>query len=68
MADIVSGQRVGGFIVFQDEDGLRHAVRCGAILALSDADEVGTATAMQMSGNRVVIVRVGFDDVLGWFG
>ena len=59
MADIVSGQRVGGFIVFQDEDGLRHAVRCGAILASS---------AMQMSGNRVVIVRVGFDDVLGWFG
>jgi hypothetical protein len=67
MADIVAALRVGGFVIFRDEDGLRHAVRSAAILALSDADEAGTSTAMQMTGNRVVVIQTSFDEVLEWF-
>ena len=55
VADLVDGGRVGAFIVFVDEDGLRHAVRCqGAVLALSDADGAGSDTILQLTGNRVV--------------
>jgi hypothetical protein len=67
MAEVTTGQRVGGFVVFRDEDGLRHAVRQGAILAISDADETGSITAVQLTGNRTAVVRQGFDQVLGWF-
>ncbi len=67
MAEILSGGRVGGYIVIKDEDGLRHAVRPGAVLALSDSDETGESTVMTMPGNRVVMIRRGLDEVLNWF-
>ena len=50
MADLVAGERVGAFVVFIDEDGLRHAVRCQAVLALSDADGAGSDTILQLTG------------------
>lgn len=68
MADIVSGGRVGGFVVFTDGDGLRHAVRPGAVLTLSDGDDMGEITMMQMPGNRAVLIRRRLDEVLEWFG
>ncbi len=67
MSDIVSGERMGGFVVLTDEDGLRHAVKSGAVLALSDADGTGRDTVMQLAGNRVVTIRQPIEDVLAWF-
>lgn len=67
MADVVTGERIGGFVVLTDEDGLRHAVRSGAVLALSDADGTGSDTIMQLPGNRVVTIRCPISEVLDWF-
>ena len=67
MSDLVTGQRVGGFILFKDDDGLRHAVRASGILALSDGDHHGDLTIMQMSGNRAVVIRRPLEEVLSWF-
>ena len=67
MADLVTGERVGAFVVFIDEDGLRHAVRCQAVLAPSDADALAGDTMLQLSGNRTVTVRCPLGEVLGWF-
>ncbi len=67
MVDIISGQRVGGFLVLRDDEGLRHAVKAGAVLALSDADDAGDATVMHLTGGRVVVVRRSIDEVLAWF-
>jgi hypothetical protein len=39
IVDIIQGQRRGGFVVFTDQDRLRHAVRLGAVLCLSDTDD-----------------------------
>ena len=66
MVDMVAGERIGGFVVLVDEDGLRHAVRCHAVLALSDADGTGSDTVLQMSGNRVVTIRRPLSEVLTW--
>jgi hypothetical protein len=68
MADLVSGGRAGPYVIFVDEDGLRHAVRPAAVLALSDGDDLRGLTVMQMTGGRTVLVRRGLDEVLGWFG
>ena len=67
MAEMVAGERVGGFVVLTDEDGLCHAVRCHAVMALSDADGTGSDTVLQLSGNRVVTVRRPMREVLEWF-
>ncbi len=67
MADLVTGERVGAFVLFVDEDGLRHAVRCQAVLALSDADSAGTDTILQLSGSRAVRLRRPIHEVLEWF-
>ncbi len=67
MAETCLG-RMGAFVVFRDEDGLRHAVKLGAVLAVSDADDTGSMTAITMSANRVAVVREGFEQVLAWFG
>jgi hypothetical protein len=58
---------VGGFVLFRDEDGLHHAVRCGAVMALSDGDATGDTTVMQLPGNRAVLIRRPFSEVLRWF-
>lgn len=65
MADLVTGMRIGPFVVFKDADGMRHAVRQGAILAVSEAD--GDTVTIQMTGNRTALVRQAFDRVLTWF-
>ncbi len=66
MADIVSGVRVGGFVVFRDESGRRHAVRQGAVLTISETDD--DITTVQMTGSRTALVRQAFERVLSWFG
>lgn len=65
---LASGQRVGAFVVFADENGLRHAVRLGSVLALSDGDERQDTTVMQLPGGRAVLIQVPLDEVLDWFG
>jgi hypothetical protein len=67
MADLVTGERVGAFVVFIDEDGLRHAVRCQAVMALSDADGAGSDTILQLTGNRAVRLPRPMHEVLEWF-
>lgn len=67
MADLVTGHRIGGFVLFQDDDGLRHAVRAAGVLALSEGDHDGGITIMQMPGNRAVVIRRSLDEVLSWF-
>ena len=63
MAEAFLG-RVGTFIVLRDEDGLRHAVKLSAILAVSDTDATGSTTVIQLTANRTAIVRRSFEEVL----
>ena len=65
LADIVSAIRAGPFIVFLDAEGKRHAVRNGAVLAISETDD--DLTILQMTGSRSALVRQAFDKVLTWF-
>jgi hypothetical protein len=67
MADPITGERVGGFVVLVDEDGLRHAIRCGAVVALFEADGTGSDTIMQLTGGRAVTIRRPVGEVLEWF-
>lgn len=68
MTVIVSGSRVAPhFIALVDEEGLRHVVRQGAILSLSDMDECQDATVAQLPGGRAVTIRAPLEEVLGWF-
>jgi len=63
----VAGQRVGAFVVFADDEGVRYAVRIGSILALSDADNCQDATIMQLPGGRALLIRATLEEVLAWF-
>ncbi len=65
MSDILSGVRVGPFVVLKDADGMRHAVRQGAILAISEHE--GDVVTISMTGSRSALVRQAFDRVLSWF-
>lgn len=67
MADLVSGERFGPFIVFRDSDGLRHAVRLGTVLAISDAGDQQGMTWLSLPGGRQIIVHASLEDVLQWF-
>ena len=66
MTDLVQGCRHGAFVVFQDEEGVRHAVRQGAIVSISEHTVDCGATLIQLSGQRTALVRQGFDQVLSW--
>jgi hypothetical protein len=63
----VSGGRFGSFVVFVDGEGLRHAVRSGSVLALSDGDEAQDTTIMQLPGGRTVRILTPLEEVLRWF-
>ena len=65
LVDIVSAVRAGPFIVFKNAEGMRHAVRHGAVLASSETDD--DLTTLQMIGSRSALVRQTFDKVLVWF-
>ncbi|TDH60240.1 hypothetical protein E2C06_23210 [Dankookia rubra] len=66
MNEIVSGRRLGPFILLTDGEGLRHAVRANAIVALSDADDQLGTTTIQLPGGRALLILVPFEDVLAW--
>ena len=66
MAELINGQRQGPFLILEDEDGLRHAVRLGAILSLSEMSGDCSATVVQLSGKRSAVVRQSFEQVLSW--
>ena len=67
MTTLLLGERIGGFILFTDGDGLRHAVRLTAVLALSDGDQAQDSTVMQLTGNRTLVIQMPLDEALGWF-
>ena len=67
MAEIVCGERIGGFLVLTDANGLRHALRPGAVMAASDADDSQTTTCLQCTGGRIILVHESLDQVLSWF-
>ena len=60
-------RRVGSFVLFSDENGVRYAVRLGSVLALSDGDEARESTVLQMPGGRAVPIRASLEEVLSWF-
>ena len=60
-------RRVGAFVLVVDENGVRYAVKLGAVLALSDGDEARDTTILQMPGGRAVLIRASLDEVLEWF-
>jgi hypothetical protein len=63
---LLRGERLGPFLVFTDQDGLRHAVRLTAVLALSDTDPAQDSTLVQLAGQRSVVVAVSLEEALGW--
>ena len=63
----VAGQRVGAFVVFADDEGVRYEVRLGSIMSLSDADSCQDATVMQLPGGRALLIRATLEQVLAWF-
>lgn len=63
----ILGERRGQFVVFEDGDGGRHAVRVTAIVAASDLDQCRDATILQLPGGRAVMVRMPLEGVLDWF-
>ena len=65
--EAVSGERRGPMLVFNDAEGLRHAVRVTAVIAASDLDESRDATLLQLPDGRYVVVRERLDEILGWF-
>ena len=67
MSAAVTGMRVGAFVILTDDEGLRHAVRLGSVLALSDADSCQDAAVMLMPGGRTVLIRAPLEEVLRWF-
>ena len=67
MNEVITGMRVGAFVLFVDDEGLRHAVRLGSVLALSDADSCQDSTVMQMTGGRSVLIRASLEKVISWF-
>ena len=64
---LASGQRVGAFVVFTDENGVRYAVRLGSVLALSNGDDRQDTTVAQLPGGRAVLIQAPLEEVLGWF-
>jgi hypothetical protein len=60
-------ERIGGYMLFVDRDGLRHAVRPGSVLCLSDADDCRDTTAIHLPGARIILVAATLDDVLAAF-
>ena len=67
MADIVSGHRVGPFIVICDTEGLRHSIRTNSVLAISDADDQQVTTRLLLYGGQKILILLPFDEVLLWF-
>jgi hypothetical protein len=61
------GERHGQFVIFEDGDGGRHAVRVVALLAASGLDQFRDATVLQLTGGRAVVVRMPLEGVLDWF-
>lgn len=59
-------ERAGAFVVFSDDDGVRHAVRATSVIAASDADSSRETTVLQLQGGRFVAVRAPLEEVLGW--
>ena len=66
MSVMVTGQRIGAFVLFRDEDGIRHLVKLGAVLAMSDAGDDQCATIVQLTGNKTVTILSSLDEVLTW--
>lgn len=67
MSATMVNRRVGAFVLFADDNGVRYAVRLGSILALSDGDETRETTVLQMPGGRAVLVPASLEEVLEWF-
>jgi len=72
VADVVVGQRVGGFVRFRDEDGRHYAVRRDGIRDLLDADAASDGTIMPLPGSgddpSAIQRGVGGVSITGCFG
>lgn len=59
-------ERVGAFLVFRDQDGVRHAVKLAAVLSVSDGDVDGCSAVVQLTGGRTIVVHSNLDELLEW--
>ena len=66
MVDIVSGERLGPFLLLKDQNGLRHAIRLSCLLALSDGSDEQDVTVAQLPGGRSITIHVNLEEVLTW--
>ncbi len=64
---IASGSHLGGFVLLTDADGIRHALRLGAVLALSDGDPCHDSTMVQMPAGRTLLIHTPLEKVITWF-
>ena len=68
MIEIISGERAGGFLVLTDVDGIRHAIRLGSVLAVSDADGHQDTAVVVLPGGRAILIAEPLERVLEWLG
>jgi len=58
--------RVGRYVLVRDAIGLRHAIRPGSVVILSDADELEDETILQLPGGRCPRILASMDEVMAW--
>lgn len=58
--------RAGRYLLLRDREGLRHAVRSQAILAVSDLDGGEDMSVVMLQGGRVLIVPTPLPTLLAW--
>lgn len=58
---MVSGERMGPFLVLIDGDGLRHVVKTSAIRAIHDGDPCQDSTIIEVAGGRAFTLPVPLD-------
>lgn len=56
--------RVGGYVVFIDNEGRRHALRPHSISCVSETDPLGDEVMLTIGMSRTILVREPLDSVL----
>lgn len=62
-----TGQRIGGYLLLTDTEGLRHLARISSVSLASETDPCGDELCLVISG-RPVRVLASLDEYLEWIG
>ncbi len=60
-------ERRAGFLIVTDAEGLRHAIRVGAVIGIHEVDVMGDDVVVQLPGGRGFTVQASLDQVIDWF-